>query len=331
MGQESGAHASEALAALAVFGRLPAIVRETLAPHFILHGDGGGLADMPEDLRARVRGIACGAHAPLDAAAIDLFPALEIVASFGVGYDSVDAAHCATRGICVTNTPDVLTEEVADTAMGLLLMTARQLSAAERYLRAGRWVSEGPYPLTPATLRGRTLGILGLGRIGKAIARRAEAFGLAVQYHGRSRQADVAYPYHDTLLALAEACDTLMVVAPGGAGTQALVNAEVLEALGPQGLVINVGRGTVIDEAALVAALQAGTIHGAGLDVFEDEPHVPQALMDMERVVLLPHVGSASVHTRNAMGELVADNLIGWFRDGAPRTPVPETPFVKGG
>ena len=320
------------LATLVTIGRLPAIVEETLAPHMPIHRLGRSpAADMPSDMRAAVWGIACGAHAPLDAETIDLFPALEIVASFGVGYDSIDVTHCAARGVCVTNTPDVLTEEVADTAMGLLLMTVRELSSAERYLRAGRWASQGAYPLTEMTLRDRTLGILGLGRIGKAVARRAEAFGLAVHYHGRRPQGDVEYPYHATLEGLAEACDTLMVVAPGGAGTHHLVDASVLAALGPRGVVVNVGRGTVIDEAALITALRSGTIQGAGLDVFEDEPTVPKALMALDRVVLLPHVGSASIHTRNAMGKLVADNVLAWFRHGEPCTPVPETRLVKSG
>lgn len=319
-----------ALAEILMLGRMLPLVETSLDRHFTVHRVAAGdVADLPEDLCARVQAVAGGAHVPVNAALIDRLPALEIVANFGVGYDSVDARHCATKGICVTNTPDVLSEEVADTAMALLLMAARELPAAERYLRAGQWVAKGPYPLTRATLRGRKLGILGLGRIGKAIAVRAEAFGLEIHYHGRSRQPDVAYHYHETLLGMAEACDTLMVVAPGGAATRGIVNAEVLKALGSDGIVVNIGRGTVIDEPALVAALQDGTILSAGLDVFEDEPRVPQALIDMEHVVLLPHVGSASQHTRNAMGQLVVDNLLSWFRDGKPVTPVAETPFAR--
>ncbi|MHC5655854.1 2-hydroxyacid dehydrogenase [Stappia sp. ICDLI1TA098] len=319
-----------ALADILMLGRMLPVVEETLASRFTLHKVGRDeVASLDPGLAARIAGVACGAHVPVDAPLIDRLPKLEIVANFGVGYDSVDAAHCASKGICVTNTPDVLSEEVADTALGLLLMTARELSAAERYLRAGNWVGKGPYPLTAGTLRGRKLGILGLGRIGKAIARRAEAFGMEIHYHGRSRQADVAYPYHPTLAGMAEACDTLMVVAPGGASTRGIVDAGVLKALGPQGIVINVGRGTVIDEPALVAALADGTILSAGLDVFAEEPKVPQALIDMERVVLLPHVGSASRHTRDAMGRLCAENLISWFETGQPVTPVAETPFAR--
>lgn len=319
-----------ALAEILMLGRMLPLVETSLDKQFTVHrATAADVAALPADLCARVQAVAGGPHIPVNAALIDRLPSLEIVANFGVGYDSVDARYCATKGICVTNTPDVLSEEVADTAMGLLLMAARELPAAERYLRAGQWVAKGPFPLTRATLRGRKLGILGLGRIGKAIARRAEAFGLEIHYHGRSRQPDVAYRYHETLLGMAEACDTLMVVAPGGASTKGIVNAEVLQALGPEGIVVNVGRGTVIDEPALVKALQDGTILSAGLDVFEDEPRVPQALIDLEHVVLLPHVGSASQHTRNAMGQLVVDNLLCWFQNGKPVTPVAETPFVR--
>jgi lactate dehydrogenase-like 2-hydroxyacid dehydrogenase len=255
-------------------------------------------------------------------------PALEIVANFGVGYDSVDVAAAAAKGIIVTNTPDVLTEEVADVALGLLLMAARELSASERFLRDGKWLG-GPYPLTPGTLRGRTLGILGLGRIGQAIARRAEAFGLKVAYHNRREVPDSGLTYYPTLLALAEAVDTLMIVVPGGAATYHLVNADVLKALGPNGILINIGRGTTVDEAALVQALNDGTILAAGLDVFETEPCWPKELIDAPRAVLLPHVGSASVATRAAMGQLMVDNLASWFADGKPLTPVAETPWPK--
>ncbi|HEX4764900.1 MAG TPA: 2-hydroxyacid dehydrogenase [Lichenihabitans sp.] len=272
-----------------------------------------------------IRAIATGGHSAIDGPFMSRFPKLEIVANFGVGYDSVDAAWAGRHGIVVTNTPGVLDEEVADTAMALVLATVRQLPAAERHLRAGRWL-EGNFPLT-STLRGRTLGILGLGRIGKAIASRAEAFGLSVVYHNRRPQPDVPYLYYPTLKGLAEASDILVVVTPGGAGTRNLVDAEVLEALGTTGALINIARGTVVDEEALVAALRQGTIAAAGLDVFADEPRVPQALIDMDHVVLLPHVGSASQHTRDAMGQLVVDNLLSWTAGKGPLTPVVETPW----
>ncbi len=275
-----------------------------------------------------IRAIAGGAKKRMDAAYLGRFPKLEIVSNFGVGYDGVDAAWCGGNGVIVTNTPDVLTDEVADLAIGLLLSTIRQLPQADAYLRRGEWL-KGPFPLT-ATLRGRKVGILGLGRIGKAVARRLEGFGVEIAYHGRSRQADVAYTYHPTLKGMAKAVDVLLSVAPGGAETNKIINAEVLEALGPDGILINVGRGTVVDEQALIAALRDRRILSAGLDVFEDEPRVPAALIEMPHVVLLPHVGSGSHHTRRLMGQLVVDNLTSWFEGKGPLTPVPETPWRKG-
>ena len=261
----------------------------------------------------------------VDGALMGRFPRLQLVSSFGVGYDAIDAAWAGEHGLVVTNTPGVLDDEVADTAMGLVLATVRQLPAAERHLRAGRWL-DGAFPLSH-TLRGRTLGILGLGRIGKAVAHRAEAFGLAIAYHGRRPQDGVPYPYHPTALALAENCDILVVITPGGPETRHIVDAAVLKALGPSGILINVARGSVVDEAALIEALRSKTILGAGLDVFAEEPKVPQGLLDLDHVVLLPHVGSASHHTRDAMGQLVVDNLLSWRAGRPPLTPVAETPW----
>lgn len=283
---------------------------------------------MLADLADHVRFIAAGGHSHVDEAMIAGLPKLEIIANFGVGYDSVDAAAAARHGVIVTNTPEVLNEDVADLAMALLLATIREVPQADSFVRQGRWLAQD-YPLTRATLRGRTLGIVGLGRIGKAIARRAEAFGLTIAYCGRRRQADVSYAYHADVRALAEAVDTLMIIVPGGAETRHLVDAEVLKALGPEGVLINVARGSVVDEDALIAALREGTILAAGLDVFADEPRVPPALLALDNVVLLPHVGSATVHTRRAMGQLVVDNLVSW-RDGrGPLTPVAETPWPR--
>jgi lactate dehydrogenase-like 2-hydroxyacid dehydrogenase len=280
------------------------------------------------ELAPRVRALAIGpGHYRTDAAVMGRFSKLEIVASFGVGYDNVDVRWAAEHGIVITNTPDVLTEEVADTAMGLIVCAVRQLPQAERYLRAGRWLKE-PFPLSPS-LRGRTLGILGLGRIGKAIARRAEAFGLKIVYHGRNVQEEEPYLFFPTLVGMARAADILIVVAPGGPGTRNLVDREVLRALGPDGVLVNIARGSVVDEAALIAALRDREILAAGLDVFVDEPHVPPALLEMDNVVLLPHVGSASQPTRDAMGQLVVDNLVAWAKGEAPITPVPETPWRK--
>ncbi|GAB4361707.1 MAG: 2-hydroxyacid dehydrogenase [Oricola sp.] len=285
--------------------------------------DAPGPDAIPAERRDGIRALAAWLN-PAFIPLIDALPNLEIVANFGVGYDSASTLHAVARGIVVTHTPHVLDEEVADTALALLLNTVREFPAAEDWLRRGRWESEGNYPLTPLTLRGRTVGIYGLGRIGKAIARRVEAFGLPVRYHNRSRAGDVAYPYHATLEELAAAVDTLICVVPGTPETRHTVNARVLQALGPDGVLINIGRGTVVDEAALVAALNDGTIAAAGLDVFENEPHVPARLVAMRNVCLLPHVGSASRHTRAAMGDLVADNLVSWFSNGEAVTPVPE-------
>lgn len=276
-----------------------------------------------------VRGVTGSFAERVDAALFERLPRLEIVANFGVGYENVDARAAAARGIVVTNTPDVLSEEVADTALGLLLATVRELPQADRFLRAGKWL-EKPYPLT-STLREKTVGIFGLGRIGKAIARRCEAFGLKLAYHGRARQPEVNYAYFPTLVELARAVDILIVMAPGGPATRNAVGEEVLRALGPDGVLINMARGSLVDEPALIAALASRTIRAAGLDVFADEPRVPEALRALDNVVLLPHVGSASVHTRDAMGKLVADNLVSWFAGKGPLTPVPETPWSPDG
>ncbi|TIY02026.1 MAG: 2-hydroxyacid dehydrogenase, partial [Mesorhizobium sp.] len=211
-----------------------------------------------DELRRTVRGIA--AFGGINAALMDALPNLEIIANFGVGYDSVDARHAAQRGVMVTNTPDVLTEEVADTAIGLLINTIRDLPRAETWLRDGSWARNGNYPLSRLTLRGRSVGIFGMGRIGLAIARRLEAFGLPIAYHNRRRVEGLAYEYHGTLIGLAEAVDTLISVAPGGASTEKAVNAEILSVLGPNGVFVNIGRGSTVDEAALAAALANGTI-----------------------------------------------------------------------
>jgi lactate dehydrogenase-like 2-hydroxyacid dehydrogenase len=267
-------------------------------------------------------------HFAVDRALMQRLPHVEIVANFGVGYDGIDLAYAAERGIVVTNTPDVLTEEVADTTLGLVLMTVRELSAAERYLRAGRWPTEGPYRLT-ASLRDRTAGIAGLGRIGRAIARRLDAMQVPVVYYGRRRQTDVPYRYYADLRDMAADVDVLILALPGGAATAGLVDASILQALGSNGILISIGRGSVVDEAALIAALKDRTILAAGLDVFAGEPDVPPELIALPNAVLLPHVGSASVHTRNAMGQLVVDNLKSWFADGKPLTPVPETPWPR--
>lgn len=275
----------------------------------------------------RIRAIAIAYTAnKVDGAFLSQFPNLEQISSFGVGYDHIDAKWAGEHGIVVTNTPDVLNEEVADTALGLLLCTAREFPQADRYVRAGKWPSSY-YPLSKATLRNRAVGMVGMGRIGRAIARRLEAFGVPVVYHSRNPQNGVAYKYYPKLLDMARDVDTLMVIVPGGAATKNMINAEVLKALGPKGIVVNMARGSVIDEPALIEALKNRTIYSAGLDVFVNEPHVPKELLEMEHIVLFPHLGSASEATREAMDQLVVDNILAWAAGKPPLTPVVETPY----
>lgn len=278
---------------------------------------------MAADERATIKAIAT-LMTPVGRELIDALPNLEIVSSFGVGYDHVDAAYAASKNIVVTHTPSVLDDEVADTTIGLLLNTLRELPSAERWLRDGKWKSIGNYRLTPLTLRDRKVGIYGLGRIGRATARRLEGFGVEIHYHSRNAVDDVKYRYHPTLMEMATVCDTIIVIVPGTPQTRHAINADILKALGPNGVLVNVGRGITVDETALAQALESGTIAAAGLDVFEDEPHVPKALMDAPNTVLLPHVASASEHTRAAMGKLVIDNLTQWFSGGEVLTAVPE-------
>ena len=274
----------------------------------------------------RVRAIAVTySSEKVSAEFMSRLPKLEIVSSFGVGYDHVDAKWAGAHGIIVTNTPDVLNEEVADTALGLLLCTVREFPQAERYLRAGKWEQKA-YPLSPTTLRDRTVGMVGMGRIGRAIARRLDAFGVPVVYHSRRTQAGVAYRHYPDLVAMARDVDVLLVIVPGGAETRNMINAQVLEALGPNGILINIARGSVVDEPALIAALRDKKIRSAGLDVFVNEPKVPKELMEMDNVVLFPHLGSSSVYTRAQMDRLVIDNLLSWAAGKGPLTPVPETP-----
>jgi lactate dehydrogenase-like 2-hydroxyacid dehydrogenase len=263
---------------------------------------------------------------PVNDALLDRLPKLQIISSFGVGYDHIDAAAAAKRGIVVTHTPDVLNEEVADTAIGLLLCTVRELPQAERYVRAGRW-PQANYPLSKATLRNRTVGLVGMGRIGVAIARRLEGFGVPIVYHTRRRRPELAYRHYPKLTDMARDVDTLIVIVPGGAETRNMIDAPVLDALGPDGIVINVARGSVIDEPALIAALKQRKIFAAGLDVFADEPNVPTELLAMDNVVLLPHLGSASAYTREKMDQLIVDNILAWAAGKPPLTPVPETPW----
>jgi lactate dehydrogenase-like 2-hydroxyacid dehydrogenase len=270
---------------------------------------------------ARVRGLVQGGGTMTPATLLEQLPKLEIISVFGVGYDGVPVAYCKGRGIKVTNTPDVLTDDVADVALGLVLMTGRGFAKLNRFARSGEWEKKSPELTTK--LGGRKAGILGLGRIGKAIAQRLAAMGMKIVYTGRNRQ-DVPYEYVPDLKALAAAVDFLIVACPGGEATRNIVDAGVLEALGKKGTLVNIARGSIVDEPALVRALESGTIKGAGLDVFADEPRIPKALLDMDNVVVLPHVGSATRETRQAMGDLCKANLDAWFAGKGVLTLIPE-------
>jgi lactate dehydrogenase-like 2-hydroxyacid dehydrogenase len=263
-----------------------------------------------------------GGHG-IRAEVIKALPKLKIISSFGVGYDSVDTAAAKAAGAHVTNTPDVLTDCVADTTWALILATVRKTAAYDKFVREGKWL-KGNAPLTDKVW-GEKMGIIGLGRIGKAIAKRGEGFGMQVAYHGRSKQAGVSYPYYATPAELARNVKILVVVTPGGKETDKLVSAEVIEALGPKGYLINISRGSTVDEPALVRALTEGKLGGAGLDVFVEEPKVPEELLKLDNVVLQPHVGSGTHHTRTAMGQLVVDNLAAYFSGKPLPTEVPET------
>ena len=267
----------------------------------------------------KIRGIATNVGVSGDL--MRKLPNLEIIGSFGVGYDNVDIATAKQRGIRVTNTPDVLNDAVAEITLAMMLALCRRIVVADRYVRDGRWPKEGAHPLT-GELTGQTVGILGLGRIGKEIARRCQVFKMQVVYHGRSKQRFEPFPYYADLTEMASAVDWLVVIAPGGAETKGIVSREVMEALGPNGCLVNMARGSLVDETALVELLEAGKLGGAALDVFENEPETPEALWTLENVVLQPHQGSATHKTRWAMGDLVVRNLEAHFAGRPALTPV---------
>ena len=310
-----------------IYGPSKPLIDGGFADNFVLHKfeTPRDLQGLTPEIAGRVRGVAVTGLVLADHTMLARLPKLEIVSSFGVGYDHVDSKYAAQHGVIVTNTPDVLTEEVADTALGLLIATLREFIPADRYLRAGEWTKQN-FPLSRGSLRDRTVGMVGMGRIGQAIARRLDASLVPVVYHSRNPAKDISYKHYPKLIDMARDVDTLILITPGGASTAKIVNADVLKALGPRGVVINVARGSVIDEDALITALKDKTIMAAGLDVFASEPHVPEELRAMENVTLLPHIASASVSTRNAMDQLVVDNLITWFAGKSPLTPIPETP-----
>ena len=279
-----------------------------------------------ERIAPQIRAIAASGESKVSAELIARLPALEMISVMGVGYDGVDVAAAKARGIPVTHTPNVLNDDVADLAIGLALCAARQLPQADRYVRDGSWAAKGPMPLARKMSGGR-LGIVGMGRIGQAIATRAAAFGMAIAYTARSAKPGLPYRYLPDARALAAESDVLVVITPGGALTRKLINAEVLAALGKgrgEGILVNVARGSVVDEAALIDALERGVIAGAGLDVFEDEPNVPERLRAIPHVVLAPHIGSATGATRQAMADLAHGNLQAHFAGRPLLTPTPE-------
>ena len=283
------------------------------------------LAKDPEglvrEIAPRITAIATTGGKGLKRDLIEMLPNLKVVASSGVGYDSIDIAACNEHGVIVTNTPDVLTDDVADTGIGLILGTLRGMARGDRWVRDGSWKRNGMMPLM-TTISGKRLGIVGLGRIGKALALRALPMGTTISYFGRKQQSEVPYTYYNDLQAMCRNIDILVLCCPGGEATRNLVNADVLKALGPKGTVVNIARGTVVDELALIDALKSGGIAGAGLDVFATEPNVNAALIAMDNVVLYPHHSSGTFETRDAMAQLVVDNLAAFFAGKPLLTPV---------
>jgi lactate dehydrogenase-like 2-hydroxyacid dehydrogenase len=271
----------------------------------------------------RIRAVAAGGDSRVDAGLIARLPALQIISVMGVGYDGIDVEAARARGVVVTHTPNVLNDEVADLAIGLMLAAARQLPAADRYVRSGHWEGRGPMPLA-RKMSGSRLGIVGMGRIGQAIAHRAQAFGMPIAYTARSAKPGLPYRFVASVEELAAGSDFLVLITPGGEGTRHLVDAKVLRALGPKGILVNVARGSVVDEAALVDALEQGVLGGAALDVFEDEPRVPARLLALPHVVVAPHIGSATHSTRQAMADLAFANLQARLAGQPLLTPVPE-------
>lgn len=252
---------------------------------------------------------------PVTARILESLPNLEIVAQFGVGVDNIDLGAAKARGIAVTNTPDILTPDTADIALSLILCLMRRIVEADMYVRVGKWVS-GAFSLS-SSLSGKTVGIVGMGRIGQAIARRCLAFDMKIVYHGPRQKLDMTYPYYADLRQMAEASDVLVMACPGGAETKNLVTGKILKALGPKGYLVNIARGSVVNTEDLLIALRNRDIAGVGLDVYENEPNVPEALISMDNVVLLPHVGSATAETRSEMGRLVIANILAYF-EGKP-------------
>lgn len=307
---------------LVLVGPMMPHVMEALDEDFIVHRlwEASDRDALLAKAAPRARAIGTNGHLGASAALIDALPKLEIIGCYGVGTDSIDLDHAAARNVIVTNTPDVLNDDVANMAIALLLATSRRICEGDRYVRSGKWLKSN-MALT-RSIRNRKMGILGLGRIGKSIAEKAAVFGMEISYHGRRKQDDVPYRFFDNLVEMAQDSDYLVAICPGGEATNKIVNRAVMDALGPEGTLINVARGSVVDEPELVSALQDGRLGAAGLDVFEEEPKVPEALLAMDQVVLQPHAASATVETRHAMGDLVVKNLRAHFAGQAVLTPV---------
>ena len=304
---------------IVVTSRIPPFLTNGLQEKFVVH-ERDHIRD--RQVFGRVRALVGGGESKIDGSYMALFPALEMISVCGVGYDGIDVADAKKRGIMVTHTPEVLNDDVADLALGLLLSVARKIPAADRFTRNADWL-DGPFQLT-RKLTGAKLGIVGMGRIGQAIAKRAAAFDMVISYTTRNQRADVPYKYVPNVLALAAEVDFMVVITPGGAATKNLINAEVLKALGPQSFLVNVARGSVVDQVALIEALQKKLIAGAGLDVYVDEPNVPAELRKLDNVVLTPHIASATVETRKAMSALALANLEAFMAGQPVLTPVPE-------
>lgn len=304
-------------------GSFPEATNAELASRFAVtrHFNRPAPDALSAELKGRIRGIATEANRGADRALIAALPSLEIISLFGVGTDSVDLAAARERGIPVTNTPDILTDEVADLAIGLMLASARQILFADRYVRDGSWASKGPIPLG-RSVKGKTMGMVGLGGIGRAIADRGAAFRMRVIYNGPRRKADVPYEFVGDLVEMARQSDYLMVACKGGPDTHHLVSAAVIDALGPQGTLINVARGSVVDEPALIAALAQGRLGHAALDVFESEPSPSPEVLKLPNVIVQPHQGSATLETRTEIGQLMIDNLSAHFAGKPLLTPV---------
>lgn len=281
----------------------------------------GNPLDIPTEIREKIRAFAFKGHDALSTDIMDAFPNLYLIANYGVGYDSIDVAYASTKGISVTNTPDVLTDDVADLAIGMLLSLTRDIVGASDWVRSGNWAKSGAYPLQ-RTISGTSIGIVGLGRIGRAIASRLQGFNTDIHYFARSKKEAPGWTYHESLVDMAKAVDIMMVAVSGGPETTGLVSAEVIDALGPDGVIVNSARGTTIDEEALIQSLQSNKLRGAALDVFNNEPNIDTRFLKLDNVLLQPHQSSGTVETRKNMGVLQRQNLSAFFAGEPLITPV---------